>query len=145
MRTALLISSAVLLAACGADTGTALDPRMTAQSLELQGDDGEPVLLARAIYPANQYQPGPVSGTFITGDNGIVPPFQGQPIPGFSAVLDIGDGTFWAMPDNGYGAQNNSGDFLLRLYHVRPDFKTARGGSGVVNVIDFIQLRDPDH
>jgi hypothetical protein len=32
-------------------------------------------------------------------------------------VLDAKDGTFLAMPDNGYGAKNNSGDFLLRLYH----------------------------
>ena len=105
----------------------------------------KPTLLARAIYPANLYQPGPVSGTFITGDNGITPPFNGQPIPGFSAVLDAKDGTFYAMPDNGYGAKNNSGDFLLRLYHVRPDFKTADGGSGTIAVLDFAQLRDPDN
>ena len=151
MRTTLLVCSAALLAACGADTSTALDPRLTAaamsstQVLDQHGDDGEPVLLARAIYPADRFQPGPASGAFITGDNGAVPPFPGQPIPGFSAVLDIGDGTFWAMPDNGFGAKDNSGDFLLRLYHVRPDFKTARGGSGSVGVIAFIQLRDPDH
>ena len=151
MRTTLLVCSAALLAACGADTSTALDPRLTAaamsstQVLDQHGDDGEPVLLARAIYPADRFQPGPASGAFITGDNGAVPPFPGQPIPGFSAVLDIGDGSFWAMPDNGFGAKDNSGDFLLRLYHVRPDFKTARGGSGSVGVIAFIQLRDPDH
>ena len=33
------------------------------------------------------------------------------------------------MPDNGYGAKTNSGDFLLRLYRIRPDFKTAAGGT----------------
>jgi hypothetical protein len=48
------------------------------------------------------------------------------------------------MPDNGYGAKTNSGDFLLRVYRIRPDFKTAKGGSGAVHVLDFIQLRDPD-
>jgi hypothetical protein len=49
------------------------------------------------------------------------------------------------MPDNGYGAKGNSGDFLLRLYKIRPDFKTADGGSGTVNVLGFAQLRDPDN
>src|ERR671919_717885 len=104
----------------------------------------EPVLLARAILPSDAYQPGPPSGAFITGDNGVTPPFPGQPIPGFSAVLDVGHGQFWAMPDNGYGAKDNSGDFLLRLYRIRPDFETARGGSGTVAVLGFLQLRDPD-
>jgi hypothetical protein len=32
------------------------------------------------------------------------------------------------MPDNGYGTKANSADYLLRVYHVTPDFKTARGG-----------------
>lgn len=48
------------------------------------------------------------------------------------------------MPDNGYGAKTNSGDFLLRLYDIQPDFRTERGGSGAVAVLGFIQLRDPD-
>jgi hypothetical protein len=108
------------------------------------GHDREPTLLGRAILPADAYQPGPPSGAFISPDNGAAPPFPGQPIPGFSAVLDAGGGTFWAMPDNGYGAKTNSGDFLLRVYRVRPDFETAKGGSGRVDVVDFIQLRDPD-
>jgi hypothetical protein len=106
--------------------------------------DREPTLLARAILPADAYQPGPPSGAFITPDNGVTPPFPGQPIPGFSAVLDAGHGEFWGMPDNGYGAKTNSGDFLLRVYRIKPDFETARGGSGGVAVLDFIQLRDPD-
>jgi hypothetical protein len=107
-------------------------------------DGGEPTLLGRAILSATAYQPGPPSGNFITGDNGIVPPFPGQPIPGFSAVLDAGRGEFWAMPDNGYGAKTNSMDFLLRLYRIRPDFKTEDEGSGAVQILGFLQLRDPD-
>ena len=107
-------------------------------------DDKPPTLLGRAILPSDAYQPGPPSGAFITGDNGVTPPFPGQPIPGFSAVLDAGHGEFWAMPDNGYGAKTNSGDFLLRLYRIRPDFKTAAGGTGTVAVLGFLQLRDPD-
>jgi hypothetical protein len=101
-------------------------------------------LLGRAILQSDAYQPGPPSGAFITGDNGVTPPFPGQPIPGFSAVLDAGHGTFWAMPDNGYGAKTNSGDFLLRLYRIRPNFKTDDAGSGTVAVLGFLQLRDPD-
>src|ERR687896_497321 len=107
-------------------------------------DGREPTLLGRAILPADAYQPGPPSGAFISPDNGVTPPFPGQPIPGFSAVLDAGHGQFWAMPDNGYGAKTNSGDFLLRLYRIRPDFKTADGGTGTVAVLGFLQLRDPD-
>jgi hypothetical protein len=107
-------------------------------------DDRPPTLLGRAILPSDAYQPGPPSGAFITGDNGVTPPFPGQPIPGFSAVLDVGHGEFWAMPDNGYGAKTNSGDFLLRMYKIRPDFKTATGGTGTVAVLGFLQLRDPD-
>jgi hypothetical protein len=106
--------------------------------------DKEPSLVGRAILPADEYQPGPPSGAFITADNGVTPPFPGQPIPGFSAVLDAGHGEFWAMPDNGYGSQANSGDFLLRVYRIRPDFETAKGGSGAVHVLGFVQLRDPD-
>jgi hypothetical protein len=105
----------------------------------------DPTLVARAILPADAYQPGPPSGNFIAPDNGVTPPFPGQPIPGFSAVLDAGHGSYLGMPDNGFGAKTNSGDFLLRLYRIRPDFKTAEGGSGTVDVRSFVQLRDPDN
>ena len=104
----------------------------------------EPTLLGRAILPADEYQPGPPSGAFITPDNGVTPPFPGQPIPGFSAILGAGHGEFWAMPDNGYGSKTNSGDFLLRVHRIGPDFETAKGGSGAVDVLGFIQLRDSD-
>src|SRR5215217_8998760 len=132
------------LAACAPDP-SASDARKlpTAARFSVQ-DAREATLLARAILPSDAYQPGPPSGAFITPDNGVVPPFPGQPIPGFSAVLDAGHGEFWAMPDNGYGAKTNSGDFLLRLYRIRPDFRTATGGTGTVAVLGFLQLRDPD-
>jgi hypothetical protein len=107
-------------------------------------DARDPTLLGRAILASDAYQPGPPSGAFIAPDNGVAPPFPGQPIPGFSAVLDAGHGEFWAMPDNGYGAKTNSSDFLLRVYRVRPDFETAKGGSGAVDVLGFVQLRDPE-
>lgn len=136
-----LLLSAV---ACTADD-SAPNALPTATTVHAAAATGEPTLLARAIYPASQYQPGPPSGAFITADNGVTVPFPSQPLPGFSAVLDAKDGTFWAMPDNGYGTKTNSGDFLLRLYHVRPDFKTASGGSGTIAVLGFAQLHDPDN
>jgi hypothetical protein len=101
-------------------------------------------LLARAILPSDAYQPGPPSGAFIGPNNGVTPPFPGQPIPGFSAVLDAGLGEYWGMPDNGFGAKTNSGDFLLRLYRIRPAFATAAGGAGTVEILRHLQLRDPD-
>ena len=48
------------------------------------------------------------------------------------------------MPDNGFGAKVNSRSFLLRLYRVRAEFETAHGGSGAVEILDWITLRDPD-
>jgi glycerophosphoryl diester phosphodiesterase len=113
-------------------------------ALGTAADDREPTLLGRAILPSDAYQPGPPSGALIPPDNGVTVPFPSQPIPGFSAVLDAGRGVFWGMPDNGYGAKTNSGDFLLRVYRIRPDFETARDGSGTIDVLGFIQLRDPD-
>ena len=47
------------------------------------------------------------------------------------------------MPDNGYGAKATSRDFLIRAYYIRPDLKTASGGSGAVHVGQFIEFRDP--
>ena len=48
------------------------------------------------------------------------------------------------MPDNGFGALENSADFHLRVYHIQPDFKTKDGGSGTISVLGFFELRDPD-
>jgi glycerophosphoryl diester phosphodiesterase len=137
------VLSAVL--AAGAAVVVAVGPAtVPATASASAADGGQPTLLGRAILPSDAYQPGPPSGAFIAGDNGVTPPFPGQPIPGFSAVLDAGHGQFWAMPDNGFGAKTNSGDFLLRLYRIRPDFTTAAGGTGTVAVLSFLQLRDPD-
>ena len=68
--------------------------------------------------------PGPTSGQFIGPSLGVVPPFVNtQPIPGWSGLLNNGDGTFTALPDNGFGAKGNSGDYVLGIYHVTPNFK----------------------
>ncbi|MDW5594542.1 esterase-like activity of phytase family protein [Conexibacter stalactiti] len=104
----------------------------------------EPVLEARASYDALQWQPGPESGRAVTPANGVATPFPGQPVPGFSGALSDGRDGFWGMPDNGFGSKGNSADFLLRLYHVRPQWKGARGGSGRLLLDRFVSLRDPD-
>ncbi|WP_454044440.1 esterase-like activity of phytase family protein [Cellulosimicrobium sp. Marseille-Q8652] len=104
-----------------------------------------PTLVARATLSADHLEEGPPSGALVTPANGRQGPFAGQVIPGFSATVDNGDGTFWAQPDNGFGAKGNSADFLLRLYRVTPHWETARGGAGEIEVGEHISLRDPDH
>jgi hypothetical protein len=103
-------------------------------------------LEARAVLPADTAAPGPPSGAAIGAGpfNGVTPPFPSQPVQGFSGILPAGNGRWWAMPDNGYGRKENSADWLLRIYRIRPSFKTAAGGSGGASVDGFIELADPD-
>ena len=105
-----------------------------------------PVLLARAVLPADTFAEGPRSGAAITPatNNGRTSPFDRQPVQGFSGILNNGDGTFSMLSDNGYGAKGNSADFNLRVYTVRPNWKTKAGGAGGVDVVSFIELSDPD-
>lgn len=105
----------------------------------------EPTLVAWAELSADFLADGPASGAQATPNNGRQGPWDGQVIPGFSAVIDNGDGTFWAQPDNGFGAKGNSADFLLRNYLVRPDWQTAQGGSGAISVESFISYNDRNH
>jgi glycerophosphoryl diester phosphodiesterase len=114
------------------------------------GPSHDPVLVARAVLPVETYAGPPESGWFvIPGEgirNGIHFPLAEQPVEGFSGIVDGRDrGEILAMPDNGFGGKANSVDFLIRAYHLRPDFKTADGGSGTVEVGDFISFRDPRH
>ncbi|GAA4288794.1 esterase-like activity of phytase family protein [Georgenia daeguensis] len=103
-----------------------------------------PTLEQRATLSADHLAEGPASGAAVTPANGRTGPFDGQVIPGFSAMVDNGDGSFWAMPDNGFGNKQNSADFLLRVYRVTPDWETVDGGAGEIAVDEFISLRDPD-
>ncbi|MEV6299931.1 esterase-like activity of phytase family protein [Actinoplanes sp. NPDC051861] len=119
------------------DNGSATQiTRVYALSVKLRP---QPELRSRAILSATAYQPGPVSGTQLSTApvNGISAPFPGQPIPGFSAVIRDGDGLL-AMPDNGFGAKNNSADFLLRAYHVKPDYRRHQ-----VKINGWVSFRDP--
>lgn len=101
-----------------------------------------PTLVARATLSADFLAPGPDSGAAVTPNNGRSGPFDGQVIPGFSAMVDNGDGTFWAQPDNGFGSTGNSADFLLRNYLVRPAWQTAEGGAGEIEIESFIEYND---
>jgi hypothetical protein len=110
-------------------------------------DQPGPTLQGRAVLPADTLAPGPPSGAALKGTiNGITFPLPSQPVQGFSAVMSGREpGEYLAMPDNGYGGKANSRDFLIRAYYIEPDFKTARGGSGTIEVRDFIQFSDPDN
>ena len=104
-----------------------------------------PRLVARATLPADYLAPGPQSGALATPANGRTGPFNGQVVLGISAMVANGDGTFWAQPDNGFGTKENSADFLLRIYRVKPHWERAAGGSGRIEVLRFLQLADPNH
>ena len=97
-----------------------------------------------ASLPATTFAAGPTSGQFITPANGILPPFlDQQPVQGVSSVLRASNGDFLVMSDNGFGAQGNSADYVLRVYRISPEFKTRHGGSGAIDVEGFLTLRDP--
>ncbi|HEY8092995.1 MAG TPA: esterase-like activity of phytase family protein, partial [Acidimicrobiales bacterium] len=115
--------------------------------------DQGPSLTGRAILAAETLAEGPPSGAALevplgtpTVVNGITFQRPQQPVIGFSAIVaERKPGEYLAMPDNGYGGKANSRDFLIRAYPIDPDFKTAHGGSGDVEVGHFIQFRDPNH
>ncbi len=105
-----------------------------------------------ASLPADTFAEGPdAGGNDGTGApisrNGRTGPFNGQPIQGFSGVQFApgGDGsTFWFLSDNGFGAQANSADYLLRIYQADPSLAGSEGGSGDVEIQGFVQLSDPN-
>jgi hypothetical protein len=120
-----------------------------------------PTLVGWAMLPAATAADGPTSGQFAgSGQFGNTLPLIGkQPVQGFSAVLGgPAPGSFYVMPDNGFGSKANSADAVLRVYTVRPDFRTASGGTATVRAAHFasgapldrflpesyITFRDPD-
>ncbi len=101
-----------------------------------------------AEIPSTYLRPGPLSGQFTTGPvNGVTPPYNGQPIPGFSGMIPASRrGRFIALPDNGFGAQTNSADFTIGFYEVTPRFKSrgdGRSARGPVDVHTFTHFSDP--
>jgi hypothetical protein len=99
-----------------------------------------------AVLPADTFEPGPTSGQFITPANGRIPPFVStQPVQGISSVLRVSNGDFLVMSDNGFGAQTNSQDYVLRVHRISPDFKTKNKGTGTIALKSYVTLSDPDH
>lgn len=92
-----------------------------------------------ALMPANTFAEGPTSGQFASGAGGnALPLLNKQAVQGFSAVLaGPTASSFLFMPDNGFGTKENSGDALLRMYAVTPDFRTAAGGTGTVSAAHY--------
>lgn len=97
-----------------------------------------------AVLPADTFAEGPPAGDGISA-NGRTGPFSGQPVQGFSGVqfAPSGDGSYWFLSDNGFGAQGNSTDYLLRIYQLDPDFAGLENGDRSVEIEDFVQLSDP--
>lgn len=98
-----------------------------------------------AELPADTFAEGPPSGQYK--DDGSLAPeprFEGQPVQGFSGVQFADESSYWFLSDNGFGAKLNSQDYLLRLYRVDPSFRGAEDEDGSVDIIDFVQLSDPD-
>jgi hypothetical protein len=98
-----------------------------------------------ASLPADTLMPGPVSGQHIEAEDGIILPFSGQPVQGFSAIIPNNDGSYLVLADNGFGNRQNSPDFLLRIYCIEPDFRSSLGGSGNIVIDGYINLSDPNH
>lgn len=146
-----LASFAVLcmMAGCAMEPGEQLDTASLSQALTSGTSAAAPAshqLTAWAALPQAARRSGPTSGQFISSANGVVPPFvDAQPIPGWSGLLANGDGTFTALPDNGYGAKGNSADYVLGYYTVAADFKTCSDGTsepGQVQNLAFVAFHD---
>ncbi|MCH8327213.1 MAG: esterase-like activity of phytase family protein [Candidatus Marinimicrobia bacterium] len=108
----------------------------------------QPVPVARMVgyarLPADTFRPGPPS-TNAPRRRGqtSAPMWDSQPVQGVSSLRHAGDGTFWALSDNGFGTRRNSGSYILVLYRLSIDWKTAEGGSGAVTVVETVELSDP--
>jgi len=101
-----------------------------------------------AIMPAATFSDGPTSGQFAAPNpyGTHLPPYMNeQPVQGFSAVLaGPAPSTFHFLVDNGFGAQANSADSLLRAYTLKIDWHTRFGGSGTVAPADWSTGRKRD-
>ncbi|MBB5868855.1 hypothetical protein F4553_002234 [Allocatelliglobosispora scoriae] len=102
---------------------------------------GQATLTGFASLPATTFVPASDPSGALLGTaaiNGIVPPFADQPVQGFSGIARNSDGSFDVISDNGYGNKANSGDFVLRVQRVIPDYAT-----GTVDVVGGVNLTDP--
>jgi hypothetical protein len=112
-----------------------------AAALVLAGPTVAQTLTGWARMPAATFADGPTSGQFAApnpyGTN--LPPFAArQPVQGFSGVLEgPRKNVFHFLIDNGFGAQGNSADALLRAYTLKIEWHTRKGGAGTVAPADW--------
>jgi hypothetical protein len=67
------------------------------------------------------------------------PLFTEQPVQGVSAVVPAGNGQWWVLTDNGYGARDNSADWQLALHRM----DLGLGSTGTPRVLETVLLSDP--
>ncbi|MFQ5583092.1 MAG: esterase-like activity of phytase family protein [Calditrichia bacterium] len=104
-------------------------------------------LAGYAVLPSATFVKGPTSGQFIETANGVAVPFiNRQPVQGFSSMLCEGDNTFLVMTDNGFGTKENSPDFVLAVYRLKPVFRTTAddGRPDHIEATLLFNLHDPD-
>jgi hypothetical protein len=53
-------------------------------------------------------------------------PMQGQSVQGMFGIKSVGDGTYFVLTDNGFGAKANSYDAMLMFRKVKPDWTTGK-------------------
>lgn len=115
----------------------ALQTCLAAALMALAGTSAQAAGLAHhlsgwAALPDTARWAGPTSGQFAGSDLGVPTPFvDGQIVPGFSALLKNADGSWTAMPDNGFGTKGNSGDFLIGIYNASINFRSVGNGSSI--------------
>jgi hypothetical protein len=117
-----------------------------AASLLFAGAAHAQMLTGWAQMPAATFADGPTSGQFAApnpyGTN--LPPFANrQPVQGFSGVLaGPRKNVYHFLVDNGFGAQPNSADALLRAYTLEVNWRTRKGGVGSVAPADWQSGRE---
>lgn len=119
---------------------------LAASLLLFTGTTHAQMLTGWARMPAATFADGPTSGQFAApnpyGTN--TPPFVNrQPVQGFSGVLaGPHEDIFHFLVDNGFGAQNNSADAMLRAYTLKINWHTQEGGTGTINPADWNSGRE---
>jgi len=145
------LSTVALLCLVAGGTAAGTRATLAAGSSDVTAHQ-QSLLLARSVLPAGTARPGsPPSGAFFTATNrhdalvnGVAGPASGpyfpqQPVQGVSATIPAGDGTWWALADNGYGTRDTSADWQLVIYRLDLRF----GEPGGPALLQTVVLSDP--